>query len=250
MKSIIFIIYLFFYLLFATPALWRLKYLQKHGRIEEHDAIVRRMAGKWAKRLVWATGSTVDVRGLENIQDKPAVYVCNHLSYFDIPVIMGYMGDSVFPLLAKDTLGKIPLLGSWMRELHCVFIDRDNPRQAVKALKEAEDWVSKGYSMIIFPEGTRSLDGEVHEFKSGAFKIAQKNKVPVVPMAIWNTQKINLKGSLALHAADVKFSIMPPIDTEGFSRKDWRGVPKTTHDIIADEVARERKLLTDGSEKN
>lgn len=235
MRTIIWFIYFWLYLLFAEPAYWHLRRLDKQGKTAEHDAKLRKIVQKWSRRLIALAGGDVTVNGLENMPKKPAVYVSNHLSYYDIPMVLGYLGDDAKPMLAKKQITKIPGINRWMRELHCVFVDRDNPREGILSIKEAAEWVKKGYSMVVFPEGTRSRDGKVHEFKQGAFHIAKyAGNVPVVPVVMENTQAIMKPGSIWMHPAKVSLTVLPPIDTTGYKRTDWKALPEKTRVLIED----------------
>jgi 1-acyl-sn-glycerol-3-phosphate acyltransferase len=239
LRTIIWFIYFWLYLIAAWPVYLRARYLARRGRTGAHDALVRKVTGNWARRLIALAGGRVRVEGLEHLPAGPAVYVSNHLGYFDVPLVLGYLGDDTKPLMAKAGIARLPLIRQWMRELHCVFIDRDHPRQAMAALSEAEHWVAEGYAMTVFPEGTRSADGRVGEFKAGAFRIAQKNQVPVVPFVIAGTDRMMRRGSLAVHPAAVTLTVLPPIDTSGFSRKDWKALPEQARArIVAAQSAR------------
>ena len=231
-KTVFWFIRFVLYLIVVEPLHQRAVRLRKKGMTEAHDALVRRVVHHWAQCLIRWAGGTVTVEGLEHMPKTPAVYVCNHRSYADIPVILGWLGDTPIPLLAKKQIGKLPLIRGWMEELHCVFLDRDDMREGIKNLKEAEDWVRAGYSMVVFPEGTRSKDGSLGEFKAGAFRIAQKNKVPVVPFCMKNTDKLMARDTFWIHAAHSKIKILPPIDTAAYSKEDWRHLPKLTEDMV------------------
>lgn len=225
MRTIIWFIYFWLYLLVLLPQHLHVRRLEQRGDVAAHDALTRRVVGRWARRLLKLAGARVTVAGLENLPQGPAVYVSNHLGYFDIPVLLGYLGDDTKPLVAKKEIEKIPLIRDWMKELRCVFIDRDNPRAAVAALNEAADWVKGGYSMVVFPEGTRSKTGKTAEFKAGAFKIAQKNKVPVVPVCITGTDLLMERNRYWIHPAAVTLTVLPAIQTEGYAKEDWRALP-------------------------
>lgn len=165
------------------------------------------------------------VEGLENLPEGTAVFVSNHQSYFDIPLALGYLGDPK-GLVSKKEIDRIPFIRQWMRELGCVFLDRENLRASVAALGDASDRVAAGYSMVVFPEGTRTETGEVGEFKAGAFKIAQKNKVPVVPFVLEGSSRLMGKHSLWIHPASVTVKILEPIDTSGYGKEEWRALPR------------------------
>lgn len=241
MRTILWFIHFWLYQLALLPSRFKARRLAKAGNRAAHDAVVRKAVGPWARSMIRTAGGTVSVEGLENMPEEPAVYVSNHRSYFDIPLVLGYLGDDTKPLVAKKEIGKIPLIRAWMEELHCVFLDRDNPREAIKNIKEAEYWVAEGYSMVVFPEGTRTKDGYLGEFKPGAFKIAQNNKVPVVPFCMKDTDKLMGRDNLWIHPAHVAIKVLPPIDTEDYTRADWKNLPK-----LAEEKVREGLEAMDG----
>ena len=126
------------------------------------------------------------MEGLDNIpKDTACVFVGNHRSYYDIPLLLAGL-DRPHGILAKEELEKIPLLNRWMKLLGCVFVQRDDVRASVRALNDATAIVESGRSFVIFPEGTRykGEEGGAGEFKQGAFRIAVKTGAPVVPVAI------------------------------------------------------------------
>ena len=156
MRTIIWFIYFWGYLLFALPKMKRAQRLQAAGELDARDALVEPMIQKWARALLRLAGVQVELTGLENIPEGPAVFVPNHQSYFDIPVLLAWL-DRPYPLVSKQEVKKLPLIRQWMELLGCVFIDRDNARQSVSALGEAaRTMVERKRSLIIFPEGTRS----------------------------------------------------------------------------------------------
>jgi 1-acyl-sn-glycerol-3-phosphate acyltransferase len=244
MRTLIWFIRFWGSLVGLLPSLHKARALEAAGDVPGHDAIVHAGVGRWMRNRITSTGGTVQVLGLENMPAGPAVYVANHLSYFDIPLLMGYLGDDTKPMVAKKEIKSVPLIRSWMVELRCVFIDRDDVRASMAALKEAEAWVAKGYSMVVFPEGTRSHDGAVHEFKSGAFRIAQKNKVPVVPVAISGTDSMMARDSLRVRPGHAVMRVLPPIDTSAYEKKDWRALPAVSEERVRQGVAALR--LEDG----
>ena len=137
------------------------------------------------------TGAKITVIGEENVpKDIPVLYIGNHRSYFDIlltysrcPIRTGY--------IAKKEMEKIPLLSTWMRYLHCLFLDRKDIKQGLKTILTAVDKVKSGISICIFPEGTRNDNPkELLPFKEGSFKLALKTGCPIIPIAMTNTPKI------------------------------------------------------------
>ena len=131
------------------------------------------------------------IRESENIPDEPVLFVGNHRSYFDIlltysrcPRLTGYV--------AKKEMEKIPLLSTWMKYVYCLFLDREDPKQGMKTILQAIDYVKSGISICIFPDGTRNTGEELSllPFKEGSFKIAEKAGCAIVPISLNNTAQI------------------------------------------------------------
>lgn len=146
----------------------------------------------WAFRCIrFLAGTRVDYIGLENVPaDTPVLYVGNHRSFFDI--ILTYpMVPRPTGYISKKELAKIPLLSIWMRNINCLFLDRDNIKAGMQTILQAIDMMKNGKSVCIFPEGTRSKkEGEILPFHEGSFKIAVKSGCPIVPITINNSAEI------------------------------------------------------------
>lgn len=213
MRTIIWFIYFWLYQLFALPKYFKIRSMHKKGKIEEAEAYVGKQAFEWGKKLVKLTGSEVEVIGEENIpKDCAVVFVANHQSNFDIPLLLGYINkDKGF--VAKAETKKLPVVGGYMKFMNCVFMERTDPRAALKSIKEGIEIVKSGHSLVIFPEGTRSVDGNLNEFKSGSFKLALKSKAPIIPVTINGSINIMKKGSNKIKPAKVKIIISKPVDS-------------------------------------
>ena len=145
----------------------------------------------WALRCVFGiTGSRLTVTGQELIPgDEPVVYIGNHQSYFDIVTTYPYVSGTV-GYIAKKEINAVPLLGWWMPLLHGLTFDRDDPKSGIQMIRTAIDQLKAGYSMFVFPEGTRSKDGRLGEFKTGSFKLVTRTGCAIVPVAIKGTARI------------------------------------------------------------
>ncbi len=235
MKTVIWYIYFWFYLLIKWPTLHKGLKAQKEGDWATGDALAARWVPDWAGHLMDLAGVTITVEGKENIPEgRPCVFVANHRSYYDIPIMLTQL-DAPHGLVAKKEVEKIPLVRGWMRLLHCVFLDREDPRKAMASLNEAIENVKKGYSVTIFPEGTRNKgeEGTLNEFKGGAFRIATKAKAPVVPVALTGTRDVMENNRFwMMKPAHVTVRIMPAIETAGMSREEIKELPERTAQII------------------
>jgi 1-acyl-sn-glycerol-3-phosphate acyltransferase len=172
-----------------------------------------RVMGWWGRVFIRLGGWTFRVEGMENLPSGGAVLVANHQSVVDIPMLL-----SAFPrpvrFLAKRELGEIPLFGKAMAAAGNLFIDRDDPRDAVRMLREAGARLRDGRLVVVFPEGTRSGDGSIGEFRPGAFHLAQKSGAPVVPVYIDGGYRAIPKGGIRVRPAGLLVRVLPPISPE------------------------------------
>lgn len=231
MRTIIWFIYFWAYLVALLPKLRRAKKFAAAGESKKADEITLPAVQKWARSLLKLAGVKLNITGLENVPDEPVVFVGNHQGNFDIPILLGYL-PKPSAVLAKIELAKLPLITEWMKLLGCVFVDRKNPRQSVAAIGEAAEIVKGGRSMVIFPEGTRSRGEQVGEFKSGAFKVASKTLAPVVPICMDGTYKIMEANGFWIRPAEVNIKILPAIHTKEMTRDELRELENRVRDII------------------
>ena len=185
-RTIAMFTYLFGYMIVHYGVLRKAERAQAAGDTETVRRLVEQHIPHWSRGILNVTGVRLSVEGLDNIpKEGPCVFVANHRSYYDIPLLLASL-DKPYGILAKEELEKIPLLSRWMKLLGCVFVQRDDVRASVRALNDATAIVESGRSFIIFPEGTRykGEEGGAGEFKAGAFRIAVKTETPVVPVAI------------------------------------------------------------------
>ena len=240
MRTIIWFLYFWLYLIVVLPEYWRVCRMEKRGETERHDRLVRKHVQNWAGRLLRLAGAEITTTGRENIPEGPVVFVANHQGYFDIPLMLTQL-DKPNPIVAKKEIMKLPMIRGWMEQLRCVFLDREDPRKSMESLKSAQELLGKGYSVTIFPEGTRNSGGELGEFKAGAIRVATRAHVRVVPVCIDGSYKLMKKGSLWIHPAKVKIRILPAISTEGMSREEIRALPEQLREQIGNGIEQLRK---------
>ncbi len=223
-------------LIFSLPSLRKANALDREDKAKEREELTYNVIGKIAKRLLKVSGTSVKVIGEENVPSEgPILFVGNHQSYFDIPILLTnikrYKG-----FIAKTELAKIPILKQWMEKLNCVFIDRKDARQSLKAINKGIKHLKSGYPMVIFPEGTRSADGTLGEFKPGSLKMATKAKATIVPITIKGAYKIMSKDSLAIRPANVELVISKPIYMDDETIADPKGLTDRVKNIISEEL--------------
>lgn len=180
----------------------------------------------WGFRVLRTlSGARLHVDGLENIpKGQSVIFAGNHQSYYDIILSYPYLPVPT-AMLAKVELKKFPIVSNWMKRIHCIFIDRKDPRQAITAISEASDDIKNNkMSVMIFPEGTRSKDGKVHEFKTGSLKVATKANCPIIPVAIKNTRDVWENHPLKLIPQDVYISFLPPVNPESLSKEEKKHI--------------------------
>lgn len=173
--------------------------------------------------MLFIAGTKITVIGKENVpKDRAVLYVCNHRSYLDI--LTTYIQcRGLTGYIAKNSLSKAPMLNVWMKLLYCLFLDRDNPREAVKTIKKGTDLLQNNVSVCIFPEGTRGKEeGVMLPFKEGSIRMAKKADCPIVPVAISNTAAIWENQFPKMKPAHVIISYGEPFyikDLEGEQKK-------------------------------
>ena len=173
----------------------------------------------WGRILLFLSGVTVEVKGLENIlAGKPQIFASNHQGAFDILALQAFIPIQ-FRWVAKRSLFKIPIIGWSMSLAGYVSMDRERAGSAYRSIETAAEKVRNGICVLIFPEGTRSATGELLPFKRGGFLLAIKSGAPVVPLSIRGSTGIMRKGSLLIRPGLIKIAIGRPIQTAGADEK-------------------------------
>ncbi len=138
----------------------------------------------WGRLFCWLTFVRVSVRGRENIDKATSyVFVANHQGAYDIFAIYGFLNHN-FKWMMKIALEKIPLVGYACRRAGQIFVDNSSPAAVRRTMTDAERQMQRGMSVVVFPEGSRTLNGKMRPFKRGAFLLALEFKLPVVPVTI------------------------------------------------------------------
>jgi len=173
-----------------------------------------RISSLWSRLLCRWNGIDVQVEGLEHVQrNRAQVFVANHQGYFDIFTLSGYLPVQLC-WMAKASLFRIPFVGWAMRAADYIPVVRTDRKNAYQAFLSAIEKLKQGYSIVIFPEGTRSEDGRIGEFKKGGTLLALRSGAPVVPVTLVGTGRIMQKGSGVVRPGRVRLVVSPPIESD------------------------------------
>lgn len=198
------------------------------------------------KAVLWVGGVKVTFIGEENVpKDTPVLYIGNHRSFFDVPLTYprcpirtGYV--------AKKEMEKVPLLSTWMKRLHCLFLDRKDIKQGLKTILEAIEKVKSGISICIFPEGTRNKNEselEMLPFHEGSFKIATKAKCPIIPIAISNSANIWEAHFPKVKPTHVIVEYGKPIYVDELEKEDKKHLGAYTQNVILEMLKKNQEMI-------
>jgi 1-acyl-sn-glycerol-3-phosphate acyltransferase len=165
-------------------------------------------------------------------QEEPLIIISNHQSNIDIPTIQGYF-PFVPGFMAKKEMETWPFFKTWIPITNSIFIDRKNPREGIKAIRKTVKFIKDGYPILVFPEGTRSEDGKVGEFKNGGFKVAIDSKAKIIPVTLKGTYDVQRKGQLRMNSnKQIKLIIGKVVDTKDYDREGLKNIHNIVRDII------------------
>lgn len=231
---------LFFYPCIILSLIWanivygtKMRFLDKKQDKSEKEAYIYKATSSWAKFVLKIAGAKVTIKGADNIpKDKTILFVSNHQSNFDIPLLMAYINIPK-GFIAKKELENWPFISKWMKHIHCIFMDRSNLRKSAEAIVDGIKLLKNGYSMVIFPEGTRSKGKPVDEFKAGSFKLATKSKCLIVPVTINGTYKLLEANNNRIKSSEIELIIHKPIDISKLSNEEVQNLHNTVHKIVS-----------------
>lgn len=242
-RFICIVIFLILYLILSIPVFlieWIIGKFNRQARDYSSLRIVQ-----WGfKVILKIAGVQATVIGEENIPDEPVLFVGNHRSFFDILLtysrcrrLTGYV--------AKKELEHVPSLSTWMRYLYCLFLDRDNPKEGLKTILQAIEYVKQGISICIFPEGTRNKGEELSmlPFKEGAFKVATKTGCAIVPISINNTIAIFEKQFPRVKKVHVVVEYGKPIYPNELDKETKKHIGAYVQNIIQETINKNAELI-------
>jgi len=202
------------------------------GIFGPYSKIIYYLAKTWTNSILFSAGVKLKIEGLENIdKSKSYIFIGNHQSHFDVLSVFSAIPLTV-RFMAKKELYKIPVFGWALYASGTIRIDRSNRERAIDSVNNALDRIKKGVSVVVFPEGTRSEDGKIREFKKGGFVLAIKGGVPIVPISVSGSRFILKKNSMQINPGEIKIVISEPINTKDLSYQEREELSKNIRNII------------------
>lgn len=173
-------------------------------------------------------------------KDQSYIFVANHQSAFDIFLVYGYLGHN-FKWLMKQSLKKMPLVGAASAKAGHVFVDQTSRKGIVETMRQTRDTLKEGMSTVVFPEGHRTPDGKMAEFKKGAFQTAVSLKLPIVPVTIDGAYKVLPIHSSRMNPTKITMTFHAPIPTDSIAANDVPNLMQQVYDIIESALADENQ---------
>jgi 1-acyl-sn-glycerol-3-phosphate acyltransferase len=233
MTKLLWYIYFTIYLSISSLSLIKIRIMRKRSP-EKAEIYAFRRSQKIAKYVLKVTKTSMEVSGVENIPKENCVFIANHQAIFDGFALLAYI-DKPFGFIAKKEIQKIPLVSSWLKSIGSIYMNRQSPRESIKTIQEGVEKINAGHSMMIFPEGTRSLKSKMNSFKKGSMKLAIKSKVPIVPITIDGSYNV-LEVGTKVTGNKVKMVIHKPIYVNSLSKEEEQDLAEYVQNIIEEEL--------------
>lgn len=197
---------------------------------------------RWSKDNLWLSRARVEIEGLENLDSRrPQLLVANHSGLHDILSLAAYLPIQ-FRWVAKRSLFRVPFMGWHMRRSGYIAIDRESPRNAAKSILEAAKQIRGGVNAIAFPEGTRSRTGDLGKFHSGAFSLALRTGVPLVPVTLDGSYRVIVPKTLQVNpGVTVRIKIARPIDLSSYSKAEKHRLMADVFEIMSRDLEQLRR---------
>lgn len=230
MRRILIILYMPLGLILSLPYLLLTYIVSKFNR-----TAARYMAYSFGRPysigILEIIGANLVVTGLDNIPEENSLFIANHRSLLDSPLLMAIVKEPL-SFISKMEMKKVPIFSQWMQVLQCLFLDRSNSRAGLKTILQGIDNLKTGDNLAIFPQGTRSMGDEFLSFKAGSFKLAVKSGKPIVPIAIHGTDDVFENNGMNVKPGDVHVRIFPAIETKGMTLAQQKELPQKVEDMI------------------
>lgn len=216
------------------PSIKKMEAYEKNGEKEKEFSLAINTVQGWSEYCLNVAECNLKVNGLEKIPtDRPVLFISNHQSYADIPILLYALKDYPFGFVARKTMANMPFIKQLFKHFNCVPIDVTDVRQSVEAINQTAENIKNGFSMAIFPEGRRTFSNTPEPFKNGAFKIAKKTGVTIVPIYLHNAHRLfEANGHQLGKGVTVSVNILDPIDTQGMTRSDVNTLNVRVYEMI------------------
>lgn len=206
---------------------------RQSGDTEKEKALILEASNHWADMVVSRFKADINVINPENLPDHgPVVYICNHQSYADVLTFFYVVRKHQISFIAKDSFHKVPVFSGWIPRTRGIYIQRGDARASLKTINEGVEYLKQGFSLVIFPEGTRSRSSNMGEFKAGSFKLATKARVPIVPVTIDGGYKTFEEKGVITKGVHIDFLVHPVIETASMSRQELAMVHEKVEAIV------------------
>ena len=210
----------------------RIEKAVSEGNKEEERQAIYDVSKYWTAKIIKFLNLEINVVNPENLPEEgPVVYVANHQSYADVIPFLAVAKHQV-GFIAKDSLEKFPVFADWVLRIRSLFIKRGDARTSLGTINEGANMVKDGYSLVIFPEGTRSHSREMADFKPGALKLATKAKAVIVPVTLRDTYKLFEETGTVKKNRKIDFVVHEPIDTSKLDRKELAELGERVESIV------------------
>lgn len=228
-------LFLILYTIFTIP-MCLVEWIAGRVNPEKRPVIAQKCVVVGFKVILFISGVKLTVKGKENVlHDRAALYAYNHRGFFDI--LVGYTTAPMrTAYVSKKEIEKVPMISWWMKCMNCLFLDRDDIKQGMKTILEGIELLKNGTSIYIAPEGTRNKGEELLEFHEASFKLADKSKSPVVPVAINNTDEVFEKHLPWIHSQHVIIEYCEPIYMEELEKSQRKHIGEMVRQIISEKV--------------
>jgi len=214
--------------------------IEKIAGKEKGKRYIEKEVARFGRNAFRVIGARVKAYNRDKVPKKgPMVIISNHQSAFDIPLVAGYVRGGI-SFIAKAEISKIPAVAQFVKRLDGVFIERGNKLQTAGVIRTIMRILKNGGTIMLFPEGTRSLDGELKDFKKGSLVLPYRMKVPIVPVALDGTKDIMVKGKLLVKPAKVKLKVLDPVNPGEFETEEE--LEKYLHTLIAEALLELRRM--------
>lgn len=236
---VLFLICYFILSLILLPVEWLIGKISQHAK----DISSLRIVQGAFRIVLFLSGVKTTVIGKENIPtDEPVLFIGNHHGFYD--VVISYV-QMIRPTgyVAKKEMNNFLFVRRWMRNLYCLFLDRDNMKEGLKTILTGIDYIKDGISIAIFPEGTRNKGDGVQPFHAGSFKFADKTNCKIIPMVQNNTEAIFENQFPRIKKGHTVLEFGKPIDITAFSKEERRNIAEYTHQIIEEMYEKNKTLV-------